>query len=160
MIGEPSIVMSITPPQVRSSADAADHRHQRHAALADILDHRQVAALGVGVVAVDVAAEDEAALVRLADVEMPGAEGDDVRGSGFSPSETKACSTWLSIGRRSPAIAATREELPATATPTLPAPIGPRVVSTPATLPPVAEEAGDLAVLDDVDAHVGCRTRA
>ena len=59
------------------NARAADHRHQRHAAFADVLDGREIAALGVGIVAVDIAAEDEAALVRLADVEMPGAEGDD-----------------------------------------------------------------------------------
>ena len=55
-----------------------DHRHQRHAALAHVLDRRQVAALGVGVVAVDVAAEHQPALVGLADVEVAGAEGDDV----------------------------------------------------------------------------------
>ena len=51
------------------------------------------------------------------------------------PSVTKAWITWLSIGRRNPAIAATREELPATASPTFPARIVPRVVSTPATRP-------------------------
>ena len=67
---------------------AADHRHQRHAALAHVLDRRQVAALGVGVVAVDVAAEDQAALVGLADVEMPGAEGDDAgRSAASAPSD-------------------------------------------------------------------------
>jgi hypothetical protein len=38
----------------------------------DVLDDRQVAALGVGIVAVEVAAEDEAALVGLADVEVAG----------------------------------------------------------------------------------------
>ncbi len=73
--------------------------------------------------------------------------------SGLMPSDTKACSTWLSIGSLRPAIDATRDELPATAMPTLPAPIVPRVVSTPVTLAVgVAREAGDLAVLDDVDA--------
>ena len=55
--------------------------------------------------------------------------------SGLSASLTKACSTWLSIGRRSPASAATRELLPATATPTFPARIAPRVVSTPVIAP-------------------------
>ena len=44
-------------------AHPADHRHQRHAALADVLDHRQVPALRIGVVAVDIAAEHQPALV-------------------------------------------------------------------------------------------------
>ena len=69
--------MSMMPPQLAQHAHATDHRHQRHAALADILDHRQVAALGVGIVAVDIAAEDQPALVGLADIEMAGAEGHD-----------------------------------------------------------------------------------
>src|SRR3546814_11642413 len=43
----------------------------------DVLHDRQVAALGIGVVAVDVAAEHQAALVGLRDVEVAGAEGDD-----------------------------------------------------------------------------------
>ena len=73
---------------------------------------------------------------------------------GFNPSATKACSTWLSIGSRNPAMAATRELLPATAMPTLLAPIGPRVVSTPLTRPSSIADAGDLAVLDDVDAAI------
>ena len=58
---------------------ATDHRHQRHAAFADVLDGGEVAALRIAVVAVDVAAEHETALVRLADVEVPCAEGDDAR---------------------------------------------------------------------------------
>ena len=45
--------------------------------LADVLDHRQIAALRIGVVAVEIAAEHQPALVRLGDVEVPGAEGDD-----------------------------------------------------------------------------------
>jgi hypothetical protein len=55
---------------------------------------------------------------------------------GFSASETKACSTWLSIGRVMPAIAATCEECPATAMPTLPAAMAPRDVSTWVMRPP------------------------
>src|SRR4029078_8668346 len=39
------------------------------------LDDREIAALGVGIVALDVAAEDEAAFVGLADIEMAGTEG-------------------------------------------------------------------------------------
>ena len=54
---------------------------------------------------------------------------------GLSPSETKAWSTWLSIGRRSPARSITREDEPATAHPTLPAAMNPRVVSTPRQTP-------------------------
>ena len=39
---------------------------------------------------------------------------------GFSPSVTKACNTWLSIGRRNPAFCASTEVWPATATAVLP----------------------------------------
>ena len=77
MIGEPSIDMSMTPPQERSTRTRAERREQRQPPSHHILDHRQVAALGVGIVAVDIAAEDQPALVGLADIEMPGAEGDD-----------------------------------------------------------------------------------
>ena len=52
------------PPQC-ADPQAPDDRHERHAAFADILDHREVAALGVGIVAVDVAAENKAALVAI-----------------------------------------------------------------------------------------------
>ena len=57
-------------------ARAPDHRHDRHAAFADVFDHRQIAALGVGVVAVDVAAKDQDAFVRLADLEVARAKSD------------------------------------------------------------------------------------
>ena len=60
-----------------------ERRHQRHAALADVLYGGQVATLRVGVVAVEVAAEHQAALVRLAHVEMPGAEGHNARHEGL-----------------------------------------------------------------------------
>ena len=56
--------------------------------------------------------------------------------TGFSPSVTKACSTWLSIGSRRPAISPTWLDRPATAIPTLPAAMYPREVSTPRTRPP------------------------
>ena len=130
----------------------AEHRHQRHAALAHVLDGRQVAALGVGIVAVDVAAEHQPALVGLADVEMPGAERDDVSISGLTPSETKACSTWLSIGSRRPARAATREELPAQASPILPARDEARARVDADDAAALDADARDLAVLHDVDA--------
>ena len=77
MIGEPSIDMSMTPPQDRSIPEPADHRHHRHAALADVFDDRKISALGIAVVAVDIAAEHQAAFVGLAHVEMSGSEGDD-----------------------------------------------------------------------------------
>ena len=51
-------------------------------------------------------------------------------------SETKACSTWLSMGRRNPAMRATFEVLPATAMPILRALMSPREVRTPAIRPP------------------------
>ena len=54
--------------------------------------------------------------------------------------------------QRKPAIAARRDEWPATAKHTLSAAIAPRVVSTPLTRSAVAADAGHLAVLDDVDA--------
>src|SRR3984885_3512807 len=58
-------------------ARTADHRHQRHAALANVLDGGQIAAARIAVVAVDVTAKNQTALVGLADVEVSGAEGDD-----------------------------------------------------------------------------------
>jgi hypothetical protein len=48
--------------------------------------------------------------------------------------------TWLSIGNRIPAIAATRELLPATAIATLLARIDPREVCTPVTRPSAMEK--------------------
>ena len=42
-----------------------------------MLKHGQIAALGITVVTVDIAAEDHAALIGLTDVKMPGAKGDD-----------------------------------------------------------------------------------
>ena len=52
--------------------------------------------------------------------------------NGFSDSDTKACSTWLSIGSLSmPASFMTWPVLPATATATFLARISPRVVVTP-----------------------------
>src|SRR5258706_108706 len=60
-------------------AHAANHRHQRHAFLEHVLDRREIAALRIGVVAVEIAAEDEAPLVRLADIEVSSAESDDAR---------------------------------------------------------------------------------
>ena len=70
--------------------------------------------------------------------------------TGFSPSVTKACSTWLSIGSRRPAIAPTWLDRPATAIPTFPAAMYPREVSTPRTRPCLDAEPGHLAVLDQV----------
>jgi hypothetical protein len=55
-----------------------------------MLDGRQIAALGIGIVAVDIAAEDQATLVGLRDIEMPGAECDDAIDKGLEPSDTKA----------------------------------------------------------------------
>ena len=47
----------------------------------------------------------------------------------------KACTEWLSIGSRKPAMAATRVELPATDSATFLAPMKPFSVSTPSTRP-------------------------
>ena len=77
MIGEPSIDMSMMPPQERSTRMRDRPGIIATPRLDHMLDRRQVAAPGIGVVAVDIAAEDEAALVGLRDVEMAHAEGDD-----------------------------------------------------------------------------------
>ena len=73
--------------------------------------------------------------------------------NGFSDSETKACSTWLSIGSLSmPASCMTRPVLPATATADL---LGADLAARRRDADDavaVAQEAGDLAILDDVDA--------
>jgi len=67
-------------------------------------DRRQIAPLGVGIVAVYISAEHQATLVGLADVEVSSAKVMTWSISGFTPSETNACITWLSIGKRKPAI--------------------------------------------------------
>ena len=68
------------------------------------------------------------------------------------PSDTKACSTWLSIGSSMPAIRATSEELPAAASPSFRHSMKPLLVSTPFDLAVVDLDAVDLAILDNVDA--------
>ena len=55
--------------------------------------------------------------------------------TGLRPSVTKAWRTWLSMGSRIPAMAATWEERPATTMATRLARIAPRVVCTPLTRP-------------------------
>ncbi len=85
MIGEPSMLMSMTPPQVRRYLDPRQRRDHCHAGFGDVLDSGEIAALGIGIVAVDIAAEDETALVRLRHVEMAGAKGDDGVDEGFQP---------------------------------------------------------------------------
>src|SRR5690349_24352716 len=50
-------------------AHAADEGHQRDGAFGDALDLRELAALGIGVEAVDMAAEDQPAFVRLREIE-------------------------------------------------------------------------------------------
>ena len=77
MIGLPSIVMSMTPAQWRMMRSRLKHGKAVTAAGRHMLDHRQIAALRIGVVAVEIAAHDDLALVGLADVEMPGAERHD-----------------------------------------------------------------------------------
>ncbi len=80
---------------------------------------------------------------------------------GFRPSETKACRTWLSMGSFSPAISATREELPAAASASLPQPMKPFVVFDASDPAIVATNARDLAILDYVDAaHVSAASIA
>ena len=54
---------------------AADHGHQGHAAFDDIFHDGQVAALGIGIIPVNIAAKDQATLVRLADIKVPRAKG-------------------------------------------------------------------------------------
>ena len=66
--------MSSSPAQLRKTREPREIGEERKPALGHVLDHRQIAALGVGIVAVDIAAEHEAAFVRLADIEMACAE--------------------------------------------------------------------------------------
>ena len=73
--------------------------------------------------------------------------------TGSSSSDTSACSGWLWIGSRSPAIDASTDECPAAARATSPASIGPSVVSTPATRPSRDRDPRDLTALDHVDAQ-------
>ena len=54
---------------------------------------------------------------------------------GFTPSLTKACKTWLSIGRRMSTMPASSDDEPATDSATFPARMKPRLVSTPVTRP-------------------------
>ena len=68
----------MTPPQRAQDADTGERRDHCTRRLRDMLDRRQIAALRIGIVAVDIAAEDKAALVGLGDIEMSGAEGDDM----------------------------------------------------------------------------------
>ena len=118
-----------------------------------VLDDREAAALAVAGVGVDAGADHQIALVGLADVAVHGvATSPPCASTGLIGSDTSACSGWLSIGRRRPAIAASTLEWPAATTPTFFAPMKPRLVSTPTTCAAVAADAGDLAVLDDVDA--------
>ncbi len=71
---------------------------------------------------------------------------------GFSPSVTKACNTWLSIGSRIPAIAATWPDRPATTIADL---LGPDRAARGLHARHHAAldvDPGDFAVLDQVDA--------
>src|ERR1700675_2119856 len=49
---------------------ASEHRHDGHAALANILYRGKISAAGITVVTVDIAAEHKPTLVRLANIEM------------------------------------------------------------------------------------------
>ena len=74
--------------------------------------------------------------------------------TGFTGSDTSACSGKLSSGMRTPAIAMITLVWPAATTPIFLARISPRVVSTASTAPDgVAADRRHLAVLDDVDAE-------
>ena len=63
----------------------ADHRHQGHPRLHHMFDHRQVAALGVGGIEIQIAAKDQAAFVRLGHIKMPHAKADHVIDAGLQP---------------------------------------------------------------------------
>ncbi len=62
---------------------APEGGENRHSAFADVLDHGQVAALGVRVIAVDIAAEHKAAFVGLAAIKVARAKGHNTRHDGF-----------------------------------------------------------------------------
>ena len=78
--------------------------------------------------------------------------------SGLIASDTKACSTWLSIGSRKPAIAATRELTAGDGHADLAGTDHAARRLDAGDLPLIARETGDFAVLDDIDAkQVGWR---
>ena len=58
-------------------AQPSETREQRKARAYHVLDHRQIAALRVRVVEIEIASHDQFTLVGLADVEMHGARRDD-----------------------------------------------------------------------------------
>src|SRR5258708_35856330 len=64
-------------------ACAPEHRHDGHAALANVLNRGKISAAGIAVVAVDIAAEDKPTLVRLADIEMTCTKSYHARDYGF-----------------------------------------------------------------------------
>ena len=65
MIGDPSIDISMMPPQERSTRTRESAGIIALPAFRDMFDGREIAALCIGVIAIDIAAEDETALVRL-----------------------------------------------------------------------------------------------
>ena len=64
---------------------AAEHGEYGHGPFADIFDNGQVSALGVGIIAVYIAAKDQSALVRLAAIKMSRPKGDDPGKHWFQP---------------------------------------------------------------------------
>ena len=110
-------------------------RNHRDAFRYDVLDQRQVPALGIGIVAVEIAAEDEAALIGLAHIEMPSTEGEDLIHR-LEPFGDKGLQDMTFDRKIKAELAGQFGRLPATESPTFPAMIVPRVVSTPVTRPP------------------------
>ena len=77
MIGLPSMRHVDEAAPVPQNAQSPEARPKRDAALDDVFDGRKVSALSIGIVAIEVAAEDQAALIGLADVEVAGTECHD-----------------------------------------------------------------------------------
>ena len=145
--------MSITPAHCRSMRRREIVGISALAEPQHVLDQRQAAALGIRVVAVEIAAQHQPALVGLADVEMRRAVGDDAVDHRLQRLGDEGLQHVGLDRQAQPGQGRDWPVWPATASPTLPARIGPRVVSTPTTRAVLEDEAGDLAFLDDVDAE-------
>ncbi len=83
MIGDPSIDMSMMPPQERRTRTRESAGYHRLARFGDMFHRGKIAALSVAVVAVDIATKDKTSLVRLGYVEMSGTKGHDAIDEGL-----------------------------------------------------------------------------
>ena len=154
MIGEESGTTSTTPAHCRMHLQLAEGREHFEHAGNDRLLHRRVAALGIGRDAVEPAADHDLALVGLADSRCRCRDrARPCRGTA-SPAPTPSPAAHRSgSAARNPALAASTLEWPATARPIrVGADRAVRRLDADAAAA-LDDEAGHLAILDDVDAE-------